>query len=144
MLTLRRGWQGGLKARFTYIVNVSELSISMSVLTVLIPLTEALGVEVAALLGLETLVDLAELDRARILLHLHWLLHHLLLLGHRHLLLHILLARHLLLGWVEHMLGLLLLVGHALGGLGVELGLGLGGSRLRLYRVARLLRLGLL
>lgn len=101
----------------------------MSILTVLIPLAEAFAIKVATLLGLEALINGAVLDCTSILLHLHGLLlllHHL-LLRCCHLLLHILLAHHLLLRWVEHLLLLGLLVGHTLGGLGVELGLWLAG-----------------
>lgn len=71
------------------VVDVSQLGVAMSVLTVFVPLAISFVFKMATLLGLESLVhlSLSELNLALVLRH--WLLHH--LLGLTHLLLHIML-----------------------------------------------------
>ena len=91
------------------IVDVAEFSIAVSVLAVLVPLAEALVLEMSALLGLEALVDRAVFDLARLghlllLLLLLWLHHS---RGTHHWLLW--LASHLILLLGRHLLHLLLL-----------------------------------
>jgi len=69
------------------VVDVSQLGVAVSVLTVFVPLAVSFVFKMATLLGLESLVHLSKLNLSLVLRHL--LLHH--LLGLAHLLLHILL-----------------------------------------------------